>query len=363
VTRRRLRFLCLWAVSLALTSPVVAQNLQLKSVGTTYARAQVASWLEDGDFAVGRWDGTLSIFRPPRAGGYGPVLLSATAAPSRQPIQMILAVSPTVFVSSNDDHSLAVWKVAGGHCDVVQIASYDRAFGVADSATQFDWQGEKWIVTGHEQGVIALWNLLANDTLSLKGTLSITSPDPIPSPYHLKNIRGVEHWKGGIVVTGSEDGDIAAVDVVAQRVLFRSRYNPAAQRGINSVSVKGDLALVANCSVGSADDNLWLFQISDAGFHKLDAVNLKKNQQLSQVFDFDAVLGQSGPNVIFLASTEEGLLWLGTVSNGKFVTETSIEVSPTGGAALSFDPSRQEVLSAAYDLGLYDVSTTAAQTH
>jgi WD40 repeat protein len=317
VTVMRFKPLCPLAVFIALAPFVGAQDPQLKSAGTTYARAQVATWLEDGRFAVGRWDGTLSVFRPPQTGEYGPVLVFDSASPSLQPIQMLLPISPTVFVTSNDDHSLAVWKSAGSRYEVAQVANYDKALGVANSAAEFDFQSEKWIVIGHEQGVIAIWKIDANGALSLTRTLSITSPNPIPSPYHLKNIRGVEHWKDGIVVTGSEDGDIAAVDVAAGKVLFRSRYNPTAQRGINSVSLKKDLVLLANCSVGNSDDNLWLFQVSDTGFKKLDALNLKKNQQLPQVFDFIAILGHSGTNDIFLASTEEGLLWLGSVSNGK----------------------------------------------
>jgi hypothetical protein len=336
---------------------------QLKSVGTTYARAQVATWLDDSHFAVGRWDGTLSIFRTPRAGEFGPVIAFDTVTPSVQAVQMALAVTPTVFVTSNDDHSLAVWKLKDSHYEVLQVPTYDKALGVANSAAQFDWQGKKWIVTGHEQGVIAIWECSADGTLTLKQMLSITSPDPIQSPYHLKNVRGVEHWKDGIVVTGSEDGDIAAIEVTLGKVLFRSRYNPTAQRGINSVSVKDDLLLVANCSVGNSDNNLWLFQISGSGFTKLDATNLKKNQQLPQVFDFDAIFGSSGSNVVFLASTEEGLLWLGTVSNSKLAVVTSTQVSPTGGAALSFDNATHEVLSAAYDLGLFDVTGPATPPH
>jgi hypothetical protein len=363
VIAKPFRSLYYLAVLLSTATFVLAQDPQLKSVGTTYARAQVATWLDDSHFAVGRWDGTLSIFRTPRAGEFGPVIVFDTVTPSVQPVQMALAVTPTIFVTSNDDHSLAVWKLKDAHYDVLQVANYDKTLGVANSAAQFDWQNKKWIVTGHEQGLIAIWECTANGTLSLKEAMSIASPDPIHSPYPLKNIRGVEHWKNGIVVTGSEDGDIAAIDVPLGKVLFRSRYNPSAQRGINSVSVRDDLLLVANCSVGNTDSNLWLFQISDSGFTKLDAINLKKNQQLPQVFDFSAIFGSSGSNIVFLASTEEGLLWLGTVSNSKLTVMTSTQVSPTGGAALSFDNSTREVLSAAYDLGLFDVTGSVSLTH
>lgn len=357
------RFLYLLALLPSTTTLLRGQDIQLKPVGTTYARAQVATWLDDLHFAVGRWDGTLTIFRTPQSGEFGPVLIFDGLTPSVQPVQMVLAVTPATFITSNDDHSLAVWKSQDAHYSVLQVANYDKSLGIANSATQFDWQNKKWIVTGHEQGIIAIWECNANGTLALRQTLSITSPNPIPSPYPLKNIRGVEHWKDGIVVTGSEDGDIVAIDVSLGKVLFRSRYNPSAQRGINGVSVRDDLLLVSNCSVGNADENLWLFEISDGGFKKLDAINLKKNQQLPQVFDFSAILGSSGSGVIFLASTEEGLLWLGTVSSGKLATVTSTQVSPTGGAALSFDSSTHEVLSVAYDLGLFDVTSSMPSKH
>lgn len=57
-----------------------------------------------------------------------------------------------------------------------------------------------------------------------EGMIDIRSSDPIHSPYPLKNIRGVVHWRNGIVITGAEDGDLCLVDFVAGKVIFSMVY-------------------------------------------------------------------------------------------------------------------------------------------
>lgn len=74
-----------------------AQDASLKEAGTTYARAQVSAWIAPQKFAVARWDGTLTIFRPPQKGEFGPILLEDSSVPSLQPIQMITSVGPPVW--------------------------------------------------------------------------------------------------------------------------------------------------------------------------------------------------------------------------------------------------------------------------
>ena len=43
--------------------------------------------------------------------------------------------------------------------------------------------------------------------------IDIRSPDPVPSPYRLWNIRAVVPRRDQIVVTGAEDGDLCLVGV------------------------------------------------------------------------------------------------------------------------------------------------------
>src|SRR5687768_16066524 len=77
-----------WASSSARDLPVQS----VKPAGTTYARAQVLHWVDDTTFAIGRWDGTLAVFRTPNAGEFGPVVTQAMAAPSGRGIEMIRAL-------------------------------------------------------------------------------------------------------------------------------------------------------------------------------------------------------------------------------------------------------------------------------
>jgi hypothetical protein len=93
----------------------------------------------------------------------------------------------------------------------------------------------------------------------------VRSPNPIPSPFPIKNIRGVERWEPGYVVTGSEDGDICLVKVVEGSAAARMRYNATAQRGVNDIDTCGDYLVPANCSVGPDDKNLRLYRIHGDG--------------------------------------------------------------------------------------------------
>lgn len=114
---------------------------------------------------------------------------------------------------------------------------------------------------------------------------------------------------------------------------------------------------MANCSVGNDDKNLWLFQISHAGFKLLDSANLKTNFQLSQVFDFTAQLLSIGTQTYFIASTEEGLLWLGSIDQQHLKTTDNTQVSPSGGAAIAVNINGREIASVAFDIQLIDVTT------
>jgi WD40 repeat protein len=332
-----------------------AQQPKLAILSTTYERAQVVSWLDSSTFAVSRWDGTLTIFRIPIQGEYGPVLIFDGAAPSLAPIQMIVPISPTSFVTSNDDHSLELWRKENGAYKASATVPHDQKIGIADSGTTFAFAGKTWLVTGHEKGFIALW-VVDSSGLQAQGTFPVQSSSPIPSPYPLKNIRGVAYWRDGIVVTGSEDGDLVLFDTTKGAVISRSRYNPAAQRGINSISLSGDNLVVANCSVGNDDKNLWLFQVSRSGFKMLDAVNLKKNAQLPQVFDFSTQLLNMGSQTLFITSTEEGLLWLGSLDQQHLKPIDSTQVSPSGGVAISVNGNGHAIASVAFDIQLVDVT-------
>lgn len=343
-------FVIAWAATL--TVACWAQDVTLKESGTTYGRAQVSAWITPQEFAVARWDGTLTIFRPPKAGEFGPVLLEDSSVPSLQPVQMITSISSSMFVTSNDSRSLALWTAQGQLFAPKATLAFDPQYGTADSGAIVNSHGDTWLVTGHEQGEVLIWKI-DNGTVSYVKAISIRSSNPIPSPYQLWNVRGIVPWQDHFVLTGSEDGDIVLVSVPDGSIKQRIRYNPSAQRGINALAISGDLLLLANCSVGSADKNLWLYRVSNNSINLLDSTNLDKAPGLPQVFDFSVSFARKDKADYFLASTEEGLLWLGKISGDKLQTLTNTTVAPNGGAALSVDTSTLSIVAAAFDVRLF----------
>jgi hypothetical protein len=93
----------------------------------------------------------------------------------------------------------------------------------------------------------------------------------------------------------------------------------------------GRRLLVANCAVGATDRNLWAYAVDTAAgrITLTDAINLAVDATAPQVFNFDVVWG-AGPthSRAFFSSTEEGILWVGTVSGeGKLLVLGSVPVT------------------------------------
>lgn len=320
---------------------------------TTYGRAQVTEWLGADTFAVARWDGTITIFRPPVPGkDFGPVLIQALTLPASRPAEMIQMVSETTFVTSNDASSLATW-VKKGQFHLDQVVKYRSEAGVANSATTTTLDdGTRLLVSGHENGYVIVWSI-TKQGLKLRHEIDVRSKNPIPGP--LKNIRGVAAWGRGYVVTGSEDGDLVLLRLKDAMTIARLRYSQNAQRGINSVSVRGDFLLVTNCSVGPEDRNLWLYKLTATNITHVDSVNLVDKPGKAQVFDFDADLFGNPSTPAFLASTEEGLLWEGTVANDKLQVRGKTTVACIGGGAIDVDERGARAAVAAFDVILFSL--------
>jgi hypothetical protein len=339
-------------------------QLPITPDGTTYSMAQEAAWIDLQHFAVGRWDGSLSIFAFNQSQTIGPVITAAVSSPSSEGVQMITWVAPGVFASSNDDGSMVVWNSPSGNWnDLQQIAvlSYEPTFGDANSGSSFNIGNTLYLIVGHANGYVTIWSGGIDGTgLALVTSVNVQSSHPV-NPWNLYNVRGVAPilWTDsvGYVVTGSEDGDLCVIEVPSGSILSRTVYNPTAQRGINSIATLGQNLLVANCSVGSDDKNLWYYWIDadDWSITLRDSTNLKVNPDAPQVFNFDVIWAQYSGGICFFSSTEEGALWMGTITSDQTLSVFGYQTVTTPlGSALAFGVNSYLVL---VSYNLYEFTT------
>lgn len=321
-------------------------------IATEYTRTQTADWLDDNRFAVGRWDGSIAVFRKPMSGEFTPVLIDIWLTKDGSGVEMLHALNTNTLVASNGKASLRVWTL--DHSAPQIDLAYDPSYGVANSATSIAIKGEDFLVTGHEFGHLIFWRKKAN-SIVFDRSLDIASENPIPSPYPLKNIRGLATWAGEFIVAGSEDGNLTIIKADTNTVTLRQRYNDTAERGINNISVVDDYILLANCSVGRNDKNLWLFKIAaPEEINLVDAIDLKDDLSRQQSFNFDADLIQRDGKYHFYASTEEGFLWSGVIDEEKLVPRKTAFVASDGGALIDFNEGQSTLLAAARKIYLFN---------
>jgi WD40 repeat protein len=342
--------------------PVSAKDLPAQSIvpaGTTVNFAQTMDWIDASHFALGRWDGTITIFRAPNAGEFGPIVTQAMALPSGQGVEMLAAIDGTTIASSEGRDGIAIWKesssTASKDFELRVRLQYDPKYGPANSGTLVTVSSDRYFISGHESGDILIWKIEPDGKIGFVSSLDVKSPDKPANPWGLRNVRGLAVWRDRFIVSGSEDGDLVGLSVPDGKIAFRLRYNVGAQRGINNISVLGDLLLVANCAVGSADKNLWLFDLSSGTPVLADAENLAVDLFKSQVFDFDADLapGKSGP--VFFSSTEEGLLWMGSATEGQLVVSGVTKSSTEGGSIMDVSPGGDLIAVATHTIRLFKV--------
>lgn len=351
------------AAGIVSANPVSAYERPAQSIkpaGVTINLAQVLSWIGDGVFAVGRWDGTISVFRTPVQNEYGPAILQAMSTPSGRGIEMLASTDDSSFFTSDGPSRLALWrrKGAGAPFELAANPGYDLAVGTANSGLALTASGAEYFVSGHESGRVLIWRRESDGQYRLTNTVDVSSPDKPANPSDLRNIRGLAAWRGDRVISGSEDGDLVAISIPDGELLFRHRYNASAQRGINALSLAGEILAVANCAVGAADKNIWLFDLSAGSPKLVDAENLAIDPGRSQTFNFDvdliSVPGETGaPAVSFFSSTEEGLIWGGRIDDNQLIVTGVTKVSPEGGAVMAVAPKGGFVAVAAYAIRLF----------
>jgi len=352
------------AFVLATAGPGLADQRSAQSVkpaGVTFNLAQVLDWIGEGVFAVGRWDGTISVFRVPGQNEFGPMVLQAMSTPSGRGIEMLAVADDSSFFTSDGPNRLTLWrrKGAGAPFEVAASPSYDTAIGVANSGLALKANGNDYFVSGHEGGHVLIWRRESDGNYQLANTVDVRSPDKPSNPWMLRNVRGLAAWRGDRLISGSEDGDLVAISVPDGRELFRHRYNAAAQRGINALSIVGEKLAVANCAVGQADKNIWLFDLTNDRPKLVDAENLALDTGRAQIFNFDvdliSVPGKAGapPTLTFFGSTEEGLIWQGRIDDDQLTVTGVTRISPEGGAVMAVAPKGDFVAAAAYAIRLF----------
>jgi hypothetical protein len=349
-------------IPVLLTESVEPRNsvgLPVKGIGTTYSMAQAVRWLDEHTFAIGRWDGTLTVFHRGNGTTHAPIISAALTVPSFGGIEMIAKIRQSMFASSNEASSIIVWqggRSVDGGIRVRKVLCYDEAIGVANDGTTTELDGHLYFISAHTNGFVLVWHVGDDaESFELCHTIDVRSPNPIKSPFPLKNIRGVEKWKPGFIVTASEDGDICLVNVVEGSVIARMRYNQDAQRGINDIDSCGDHLLLSNCSVGPEDRNLWLYRITEDGFDLLDTVNLVVDSKREQVFNFCIDQAVIGDRQYFFSATQEGVVWIGFVENDRLVILGKQEVSTRIGAALAYEPASRLLAVAGDNIHLFEV--------
>lgn len=332
-------------------------ELPISPEGVTFDMAQSAAWVDADHFAVGRWDGSLTLFKFSESKARGPLIAVAASSPSSEGVQMITWVAPGMIATSNDERSIALWK-PNSAWDRLELAAelpYDPSLGAANSGDAFPFEGGVCMVAGHANGFVTIWKGEHDGTgLAQTAVIDVRNGSPT-NPWDIHNVRGVAALEVNgatqCVITGSENGDLCVIDALEGKLLSRASYNTRAERGINAVSASGLDVLVANCSVGPDDHNLWLYTVnpSDWSIQHHDAVKLKIKADAPQVFNFAVVWGEYEKGRCFFASTQEGTLWMGTAAGGKLSTLGYKQVTAPLGAALAY-ASNGNLAFVAYDL-------------
>jgi hypothetical protein len=290
--------------------------LPITQRGTTYEMAQEVRWLDAAHFAVGRWDGSMSVFSFETAPYQGPIISEAVNDPALQGVQMITPLPRSAIATSNDYSSLALWHAGGGDWTRLRLRAtyaYDPALGIARSGAWIAGTGQR-LVVGHSNGFLSVWRYDASTlTLTFERSVDVTNPQPT-NPWNDHTIEDVVvvDANHGVIAAGSEDGYVTMLHLPSGTVLSQTVFNPQAQRGINAVTVSDNRLIVANCSVGPNDYNTWYFSInkSDWSITLLDRKNLIIDTGRPQVFNFDVVWGRYAGGRCWFASTEEGALWM-----------------------------------------------------
>ncbi len=331
-------------------------DLPITDSGVRYSMAQSLAWLDADHFAVGCWDGTLRVFAFTTSVTDGPLINRSVNSPAAQGVRMVARLPGRSLVSSNDDRSVALWHAPGDGWSGLALAgtfAHDPSLGAATSGYAVRAGVTGSLVVGHSSGFLSVW---AHDPerrrLTFLRSVDLRNPAPV-NPWGLHDINAVDKVtdspRVARVVTGSEDGYVCVVEIPSGEILSQRVFNPEAQRGINDLGVRDGALLVANCSVGPSDSNLWYYTLDRKNwtFELRDRANLIIDSTRPQAFNFNTVWGAYSGGPCWFASTEEGALWMGTADTGIEVIGRREVTNPLGSALGWTAPGRLAMV--AYD--------------
>lgn len=196
-------------------------SIQLKQTSNIYTLAQEILVLNSNTFAIGRWDGTITIYRKDNL-----LIEQVLITPQKGGVTMLTSLNNGQFVSSNGSSSIALWNEKNNNFELKKCYLFDECFGSANSGVLYSCDNINYLITGHSEGYLLTWMVQENE-LNLLSTLNIKSDHPIDrdSPYQLWNICSVLVWKNDLVITASEDGDLCLIHPILSRIIHRQRYN------------------------------------------------------------------------------------------------------------------------------------------
>ena len=201
--------------------------------------AQAAQWIDDEHYAVGRWNGVLSIVK---FGKTVPTVDVRANLPDFEGVQMIQTLSQNQILTSGDDKGLLLWDLCSGRNTLTlpgEIA-FDSKFGVANSSATYMYGSIRYVIVGHASGWLTIWTAttshesLGPGDFQLLHSVDLTSDEPT-NPWKMQNIRAVELHDSGegsgnhFVLTGSENGLICVVRFMTRSLVSSTVYNKKAE--------------------------------------------------------------------------------------------------------------------------------------
>jgi hypothetical protein len=80
---------------------------------TEFTRTQTSDWLNDDEFAVGRWDGTISVFRRPTSGEFTPVLTDVWRTKDGSGVEMLHSLDENTVLFSDGPTTVSLRTMDG----------------------------------------------------------------------------------------------------------------------------------------------------------------------------------------------------------------------------------------------------------